>query len=60
MNFMSNFGGVQLFLFNFWGSGAPLALPVPPPMRLLSHPDLVKVLTQSMYVDDVVFGADTE
>ena len=27
---------------------------------LPSHPDLVKVLTRSMYVDDVVFGADTE
>ena len=26
----------------------------------ISHPDLVKVLMQSIYVDDVVFGADTE
>ena len=25
-----------------------------------SHPELVKVLMQSIYVDDVVFGADTE
>ena len=26
----------------------------------ISHPDLVKVLMQSMYVDDVDFGADAE
>ena len=26
----------------------------------LSHPYLIRVLTQSMYVDDVMFGADTE
>ena len=26
----------------------------------ISHPELVKVLMQSIYVDDVVFGADTE
>ena len=27
---------------------------------LLSYPDLVRVLTQSVYVEDVVFGADTK
>ena len=26
----------------------------------MSHPQLAKVVAQSMYVDDVVFGADTE
>ena len=26
----------------------------------ISHPELVKILTQSIYVDDMVFGADTD
>ena len=26
----------------------------------ISHPELVKILMQSIYVDDVVLGADTE